>query len=201
MKLPVIIALSFGLLGLADVPYPWVKKKLGAIGKVYSLEQEVVSGTCTGVVVSASRGDVITAGHCVIEGADHLFDNLPATLIKFNDVYALLRIAPMSRMTVELNFERPDPFTDVVVVGYAYGWTDPLIVPRRVVTHASKADAANARWPFFCDNFVMDGPVVGGMSGGPVFTPDGKVVGLIQMGDYGLSTACGGDDLKKFLKH
>ena len=61
---------------------------------------------CTGFVVSASQGQVLTARHCVDESETILVDEVPATILKVDGLFALLSIVPMSKPPLDLRKDK-----------------------------------------------------------------------------------------------
>ena len=50
------------------------------------------------------------------------------------------------------------------------------------------------------EDIIVDGPLVPGMSGGPVVNLEGKVVGLNQSTSDAIGLACGTKEIKNFLE-
>ena len=116
-----------------------------------------------------------------------MVDGQPTEVLKTYEAFALLSTAPMSRPPLDLRKNRVPVGEAVVSFGYGYGWMQ--VLQRHI-----------ASWK--AGDIIMDGALVPGMSGGPVVDLKGRVVGLNQGTDQngGLSTACGTDEMRAFLK-
>lgn len=143
--------------------------------------------TCTGFVINASRGYVITAEHCISENKEGmLVDGQPSVIVAENDTFAILTFPPMSKPPIDIRANKPDYGEDVISVGYGFG---KLMVFVRQVAGFEGGDIA------------LGGLLAPGMSGGPVVDMNGKVVGMNQS-DYQMiiGIICSYDELNNFIK-
>lgn len=159
---------------------------------IASVERSIVLVTyeehlCTGFVVDAARGWVLTARHCIEEEVPVFVEHVPSTIVAVSPVFALLSIPLMERPPLDLRKDRIPVGESVVSFGYGYGWMQ--VVQRHI---ASWKDG----------DIFLDAPVAPGMSGGPIVDLAGKVVGLNQAVDPNrtLTQACGVDEMRDFLK-
>lgn len=148
---------------------------------------------CTGFVVSASEGRVLTVAHCAPDdpNVELLVDGKPSKIIRVNEALALLSMEPFSKPPLQIASDSPKVGDDVQAFGYGYGY---LMVLKRAV--AGYVDENNHR------DVILDGAIAQGMSGGPVVGVDGKVVGINQASDkFGAtSIVCDSKEIRKFLK-
>lgn len=141
-------------------------------------------GACSGFVVDASKGWVLTAAHCL--GGDNLtVDQVPSYPIRQNDMLALIAIEPQTKPPLDIG--------DGVKLGEpvnSYGWAygQFLTLLSRHVAGFVKGDV------------ILDNPIVAGMSGGPVLNQEGKVVGINQASTDRLAMVCGAKEIREFLK-
>lgn len=145
------------------------------------------SGVCTGFVVDAAKGWVLTARHCVVQDQPVFINNEPTKILNTSEMLALLSAPEMTRPPLDLRKDRIPVGESVVSFGYGYGW---LQVMQRHI----------ASW--FEGDILLDAPVSPGMSGGPVVDLDGRVVGINQSIDPNrtLTNACGVDEIRAFLQ-
>jgi S1-C subfamily serine protease len=170
--------------------------KLSLVTVSYQVDDEHTY-VCGGFIVDSSRGEAITAKHCVVgeDGNDveNLFVNsLPTTVIRSNNAFALIKIPALMGPPLEFRKSPPEFLEDVIGLGYGFG--DYTTVLRHI---------SNPIFGFGHENdIVLDGPLAPGMSGGPVVDMDGKVVGLIQQNSPGnvLSLLCGAKEIQEFIK-
>lgn len=142
---------------------------------------------CTGFVISASAGEVLTARHCVPTSEEVTVDGLAATVLRKDDAFALLRIVPGLKPPLTLRTSRLR--LGEHVQAYGYGWGRLIVLRRSVAMLWSGGD------------FGLDGPLAHGMSGGPVVDEKGLLVGLNQQSNDIMGIACGSAELEAFLYH
>jgi S1-C subfamily serine protease len=160
---------------------------------------------CTGWVVSASWGEVITASHCLPEvdpeqsrdeDAPIVFvDEAPSVVKKVGGDLVLLSVRPMTKPPLDLRKVAPAVGDTVVAVGY----------PRGGVLTALFRQIASLKYGYmgevFDGYFVVNGWFDNGMSGGPIVDLDGKVVGVIQGGAPVGGVGTDWQTLKDFVRH
>ena len=139
---------------------------------------------CTGFVVNTRRGEVLTARHCLNPDGEVRVDDKPSQVLKKDDAFALLSIHPMSRPSMDIRTKPLLIGERVFTFGFGYGM---LEVFGRGIAVKHEGDIG------------MDGPILPGMSGGPVVDMEGKVVGINQSSNGMMGIACGQDELKTFL--
>lgn len=141
---------------------------------------------CTGFVTNIARGEVITASHCVKPKGPLVIDEKPAELIRVNDAMALIKIEPFGKPALTISNEDVLVTQVVATIGWAYG--EILVYVPRAIIAKDKGD------------FAMNGPIVPGMSGGPVVDENGVVVGINQASTDAFGIACGPKEIREFLK-
>lgn len=143
---------------------------------------------CTGFVVDAARGRVLTVRHCIADFNTRV-DDRPAEIIKFDDRLALLSSPRMTQPPLRVRGRNPSLGTHVVAVGY--GGTLLTILNRGVAAYASDYDF----------DLILDGEAIAGMSGGPVLDLYGDVVGIVQATNplVGISLATSAERIRDFL--
>lgn len=145
---------------------------------------------CTGVTVSASQGHILSAAHCVPENNQGvLVDGKEVKVLRKSRTLVLLQGEAFQRPPITVRKGKLPPGEEVWSLGYAYDMA--LATLRRTVSH------------YIGEDLLMDGPIAGGMSGGPVVDSQGRLVGINQATEriYNASSiACGGDEIIEFLK-
>lgn len=146
------------------------------------------SYVCTGFVVSASHGLALTARHCVPpDDRPFLVDEVVSQVVRVTDSLALVTIPKMQKPPLDIADHNPLPGEEVVSFG---GKESPFILTRHVASISEdERDVA------------LDGPLIEGMSGGPVVNKEGKVVGINQGVWRGvIGVTCGPLEIRAFLK-
>lgn len=157
------------------------KVKLSIVYVAYPKDKEM--GFCTGFVIDAARGHAITSGHCVADGM--LTDSEPSTVLKKDSEFALITVKPMTKPPLTLREKNAPLGEPVASFGYGYNvWT---VLFRHLAGYDS-------------DMMAVDGPLIGGMSGGPIVDMQARVVGVNQatLKDLGLASTV--ERLRDFLK-
>lgn len=148
-------------------------------------ESQRVTATCTGFSVNDRYSYFITAYHCLNEGtaADLKIDGLPARLLYANKALDLAVItADLHKPALRASTSALRKGDEIATLGHAYGFIDTLFRAGHVANPSIDLDSAfgpgyNGQW------LIFDAPYIGGMSGGPVFALDGRVVGIVQQAD------------------
>lgn len=192
MKLPAIFLSLFLLLpsgmGASDFTAnttPFVRSVTRSIVKVEFGNLEAEHAVCTGFVTSSSKGEALTAQHCLPDNGEILYvDGKESKLIRADDKFALIEVPKMTKPPLEISQEEALIGSEVFTFGYGWGYLD--------VFH---------RWvaAFRGHDLMMDGSLAHGMSGGPVVNLQGEVVALNQMGNDVVSLGCGVKEIRQFL--
>lgn len=163
---------------------PSIDKAIRSLVRVEFEAQPKGVHVCTGFVVSSSKGWAITARHCVIDKTPVYVDGQESEIVKQNGLFTIVRIPPMSKPTLELR-DRELPIGErLYAIGYGFG---QLMVFNRGFSGWIDKD------------IMLDGPLVGGMSGGPIIDQDGRVVGLNQASSEYIGLGCSYKELKEFI--
>ena len=156
----------------------------------YPLSPEGVSN-CTGFVVDAARGWVLTAKHCINPDAngETFVGGEPRRILRSDALFALIEISRMTQPPLTIRAKRPSIGEPAVTLGYGFG----------ILTLLSGIVAA-----FNDDDIAIDVGLIPGMSGGPIVDSYGEVVGLNQrnvvLNGGSLGVGCGVEELWKFLR-
>lgn len=142
---------------------------------------------CTGVRVGIVR--VLTAEHCFPDpNADIKVNGLPARLVKKNDWLALLDIpAEVPGAIQPIATKEPPIGAEVTSTGYVDIAGTRLSLHRRIA--------------FLRPDFTfIDGPLISGMSGGPVIDSNGQLVGINQAATEHAGMLTNVKDIREFIK-
>lgn len=151
--------------------------------------------TCTGFMINASKGQVITARHCVPDEGDVLVDGIASEVILKDANFALVKVEPFSRPVLEFGKD-PEIADRVITLGYGYGDL------HRFDRHVSSLEVSDLEKKVHvtCGIIALDGPLAPGMSGGPILDANHKVIGLNQASAPTIGLGCDLKSIKKFLK-
>ena len=128
---------------------------------------------CSGVVINADAGFLVTAAHCV-EGKNVALtvNGRHAELVRSNRVLdlAVLRFTPKGEIALKLSPDAPKMGEPIAVIGYAFGSKQIQGQPGHVVN------------PFENDEKMMRVAVdvIGGDSGGACINARGELVGIVS---------------------
>lgn len=139
-------------------------------------------GICTGFSIAERDGYFLTDYHCLNAGtaADLLVDGSQARLLYKNKYLDLAVVTANLHKPALRPSQRPlRKGEQIATLGHGYGIDDTLFRGGYVALPSFDKREFNmvGHW------LVFDTPYIGGMSGGPVFGLDGKVVGIVQQAD------------------
>lgn len=139
-------------------------------------------GICSGVVLNADSGYLLTAAHCVDGKPEQLsitVNGRHAEIARKNRLLdlAVLRFTPDGELAMRLAPKTPEPGTAVGVAGYLLG-SERLRFQFGMLAGVERDGG-----------LVIDGVVLPGDSGGPIFDIDGRLVGMSNQ--YYRGTAVG----------
>lgn len=185
MKKLLLAALLIAILPLSSSGDAFTTKIQRSIVHInYQVEQGVA--WCSGFVVGVNR--VITAAHCLPDpNGDFplIVEDLPARTVRQDASFALIEVlGPLNKPSLPLRESEANVGEPVITFGYGYGSMKVLY------RHVAERDG---------EDVIIDGPIVHGMSGGPLVDALGQVVGLNQATVPELGKACGVKEIKKFL--
>lgn len=150
---------------------------------------------CTGFSINEAQAYFFTAYHCLNNGtaADLKIDGHPARLLYANKELDLAVItADLHKPALRYNNKPLRKGDEIATLGHGHGFNETLF-RAGYVAHPS-IDLSTEFGPDYVGLWlVFSTTYIGGMSGGPVFGLDGRVVGVVQQGDeysgYGLNMA------------
>lgn len=129
----------------------------------------IAPATCSGVVLNAEAGFILTAAHCTEEKASYTVNGRHAELVRQNKILdlAVLRTELKDAKAMPLAKEAPAIGADVALVGFAFGGKKLSHQFGRV---SQPLDDEGA--------LILDVMVISGDSGGPAINAAGELVGL-----------------------
>lgn len=138
----------------------------------------------------------VTAAHCI--GEDMRTDGVPIVRVikKSDEVLDLAYIEVISgKHPLQLSEEAVKRGDELVGVGYGFGFDRPMYSAGKVlyVDYSPVKDGSMA------PGIWIDSAYHGGMSGGPVVSQDGRVVGIVQQASDGIGYGVGSLLIKAFL--
>jgi len=177
------MSIIFGIFLFLSQPLPPAAIKSVALitFDVSSDEQRM----CSGIVVDAVRGHVLTAAHCIPDNLSTFrVDGKPGIIIKRDGQFALIQCG-MKRSVLVLRSTEPVIGEPIIIIGFAWG---ELAVFGRLVASVKEGD------------FATDGAIAPGMSGGPILDSGGLVIGMSQASSPIVGIACGSREIREFLR-
>ena len=126
-------------------------------------------GTCSGVVLNAESGYVLTAAHCTVEKAAYTVNGRHAELVRQNRILdlAVLRAELKDAKAMPLAKDPPAIGAEVALVGFAFG-AKRLHHQFGRVSQPLDDDGA----------LILDLMVIAGESGGPAINAAGELIGM-----------------------
>lgn len=166
----------------ANTVTDWIPSLKTASKQVVRLEAEDAEGEkgiCTGVVLNADSGHILTAQHCV-EGKPPIaltVQGRHAELVRANKLLdlAVVRGDLKDAASMPLAKEAPEMGTPVAILGYAWG-AKALHAQFGHVSAVLKDDG----W------LMIDAVAIGGDSGGPTISAAGELVGMTRQVRYSM---------------
>jgi S1-C subfamily serine protease len=126
---------------------------------------------CTGFVIAPD--EVLTANHCIYTMLQ--VNGAAADILKTDAYYdlALLHVET-NRQPLPLSDTPPVRFEELTAIGYANGW--PILTDLNVRVLLVNFIPVKGEAPVI----MVQGPLIPGMSGGPMVNKDGEVVAISQ---------------------
>ena len=166
----------------------YARASLSLVRVQYAAEEDK-RYNCTGFVVDAARGWVLTAAHCINPEGDTLVDGVSAAVVRKNEQFAVLSITPMSKPPLDLRKKAPTLGEPVTAIGYGFNVATVLA---SVLAGSDNGDIA------------IGVGLIPGMSGGPILDANGEVLGINQRNLFAnggvLGIGCGADEIRAFLE-
>lgn len=148
---------------------------------------KILKGTsvCTGFSIDEGTGYFFTAYHCLNKGTANglLIDKEPARLLYANMELDLAVITgPTHKPALRVSDRVLRKGDQIATLGHGYGFNETLF-RAGYVAHPGVDLSGEFGRPYIGLWVILDAPYIGGMSGGPVFDLDGRVVGVVQQAD------------------
>ena len=167
-----LLSLCFCLLATLAVASDWSIVFKSTNESVVRLEVKAgdEQGTCSGSVINADKGYILTAGHCTLEKADYTADDKDATLVKKNTLLDLAILQTKWKKTNQLILapNAPEAGAEIAAIGYAFG-DDQLAIQEGIVANPLENDSKRMR---------LSADIIPGDSGGPIVDASGRIVGV-----------------------
>lgn len=128
---------------------------------------------CSGVVINAEAGFLVTAAHCVEgKGVAITVSGRHAELVRMNRVLdlAVVRFTPRGESSMLVAVDPPKMGEEIAVVGYPFGSKQTQSQVGRVVNPLEEADGV----------MRVSIDVIMGDSGGPCINGKGELVGIVS---------------------
>lgn len=154
-------------------------------------DEDGSTGHCTAFSVADITATYITAHHCLAKQMEAEGKGAVLVLDDPADDLAAVRIPGLEKPRLQLGRE-PKEADPVTAVGYGYDWGFPFGLPARVVLVGVEVMGQN--------RMILDRPIAGGMSGGPVVDNRGEVVSVNQISNNLLSGGVGYGKFRAFWK-
>jgi S1-C subfamily serine protease len=156
---------------------------------------------CSGVVLNATAGFVLTAAHCISGKAEDIsitVNGRHAELARVNRnakvEAAVLRFSPKKETAMPLAKESPEAGTDIAVLGFSFG------VEKLVTQFGRIAQSYNEE----TGTIWLDANVIPGCSGGAIINVNGELVGMTSRiyysGPSSLGAAIPVETLRDFVE-
>lgn len=157
--------------------------------------QQMGSGFCTGFVVAPTV--VLTDMHCIIRSSGFIVvdekELVSSAVADSVQDLAVLRVDTGSKPPASFRLTAMPDDAEVYALGYGFGYDRPVSTINSVLWQHYGPD--NKQIGLF-----LRGELVHGMSGGPIFDKDGKVIGIVQQTIEGISYAQDAFHLMAFVK-
>jgi S1-C subfamily serine protease len=174
MRVQVVAAFILSLQAVTLHATDWSAVVVGLEKQVPRIEilapESPYPGTCSGVVLNADAGYVLTAAHCLVEKSALTVNGRHAELVRQNRLLdlAVLRTELNDAKAMPLAKDAPRMGEAVGVLGFAFG-QKKIHLQVGYVSQPLDDDGA----------FILDGVVISGESGGAAFNPAGELVGMV----------------------
>lgn len=159
---------------------PVLKDAIKSVPRIESqAEGQAEPAVCSGAVINATQGYLVTAAHCVDgEKIALTVNGRHAELVRQNRLLdlAIVRFSPKDTKAMKVAQDVPEMGDEIAVVGFAFGSRQVQAQVGRVVSPMEEADQVM--------RVAVD--VIAGDSGGPCINPTGELVGItVAVQHYG----------------
>lgn len=138
------------------------------------------TGSCTGYVIDNNRDFVFTAAHCLSSDNTYVVDtSLVGKAVWMHTPMDLmvLKVDGINKPSLRPRSKPIRVGMDAAAFGWGYSLNEPLFRAGHVSALSHILDGAYGNW------LALDTTFIGGMSGGPIFDVEGKLMGSIQLSD------------------
>ncbi len=169
-------------------PLGWEQIEAQVSRSLVALEETDVDGsvyTCSGFIIDRGRELALTANHCVELGVPFTVDGKPSYVVYARpDLDMAVVVNPGNKKPALKRRDDPVRYGTLVgALGYGYSLGSPIF-KQGAIANPYVQFVARDNDGLFAGPWVMtDFPLVGGMSGGPMFDLEGKVFGVVQRTD------------------
>lgn len=175
------------------IPIDAVKLVKASIARI-TVQTVMGEGACTAFAIAQRM--YLTADHCTPGQADwdFMMDGHKAFVVKADETTDLAIV--MTDIDKPILSLREAPLVideDVKAMGYAYGFLQPITIALK--TQILEYTLEESIYP----GTIFTPGVIGGMSGGPIFDHQGRIIGIVQRGSAMIAYGVSNKTLREFI--